>query len=131
MKVRKMIRQSSEAPKIGGQAGFFRNFVGGADWVVKGAGLALLGLVLVIFIGEGPPNPFELSHRELFLMISFLVTLIGTVLALWQQFVGGIAIVAGMIPFIGESRQWVFWAFFAIGIGNILCWQLRRITKSL
>lgn len=91
--------------------------------------MALLGLVLVIFIGEGPPNLFELSHRELFLMISFLVTLIGTVLALWQQFVGGIAIVAGMIPFIGESRQWVFQAFLLVSIGNVLCWWLRRITK--
>ena len=43
-------------------------------WLVKGAGLVLLGLVLVIAIGEGPPNPFKLSLRELALMVSLLVS---------------------------------------------------------
>jgi hypothetical protein len=99
------------------------------NWLVKAAGLALLGLVLVIAIGEGPPNPFELSGRELFLMISLLVTLTGTVLALWRQLIGGILITAGMIPFIAESHQWVFWAFFAVGIGNIVCRWLGRLNR--
>ena len=100
------------------------------SWLVKAAGVALLGLVLVIAIGEGPPNPFELSSRELLLMVSLLVTLAGTVLALWRQLIGGIVITAGMIPFIAESRQWVFWAFFVVGIGNIVCWWLKKITRT-
>ena len=75
------------------------------SWLVKAAGLALLLLVVVIAIGEGSPNPFELTGRELLLMICLLVTLAGTALALWRQMIGGIAMLAGMIPFIGESRQ--------------------------
>ena len=96
-------------------------------WLVKAAGLALLLLVVVIAIGEGPPNPFELTGRELFLFVCLLVTLAGTVLVLWHQMIGGIAMLAGMIPFIGESRQWVFWAFALIGVLNIFCWWLKRL----
>jgi len=112
---------------MSGKVKFLKISVTVVSWLVKGAGLALLGLVLVIAIGEGPPNPFELSGRELFLMISLLVTLAGTVLALWRQLIGGIVITAGMIPFIAESHKWVFWAFFVVGIGNIVCWWLRKI----
>ena len=96
------------------------------SWLVKGAGAALLLLVVVIAIGEGPPNPFKLTPRELFLFVSLATTLVGIVLALWKQLSGGILIAAGMIPFIGESHQWVFWAFALIGVLNILCWWLRR-----
>jgi hypothetical protein len=99
-------------------------------WVVKGAGLALLLLVAVIFIGEGPPNPFKLSFRELVLMISLLVSLAGMVLAFWRQLIGGIAIVVGMIPFLGESHQWVFYVFILIGVLNIFCWLVKRSQKS-
>jgi len=60
-------------------------------------------------------------------MICLLVTLAGTILALWHQMIGGIAMLAGMVPFIGKSRQWVFWAFALIGVLNILCWWLKRL----
>jgi hypothetical protein len=95
-------------------------------WVVKGAGLALLLLVLAIAIGEGPPNPFKLSPRELFLMICLLTTLAGIVLALWRQGVGGVMMLAGMVPFAGETHQWLLYAFGLIGILNIICWRLRK-----
>ncbi len=97
------------------------------SWSAKGAGLALLLLVVVIAIGEGPPNPFELTGRELFLFVCLLVTLVGTVLALWHQVIGGIAILAGMIPFISESGQWVFWVFALIGVLNVACWWLKKL----
>ena len=95
-------------------------------WFVKGIGLALLLLVLAIAIGEGPPNPFKLSPRELFLMICLLITLAGIVLALWRQGTGGVMMLAGMIPFAGETHQWLFYAFGLIGILNIFCWWLKR-----
>ena len=95
-------------------------------WFVKGIGLALLLLVLAIAIGEGPPNPFKLSQRELFLMICLLITLAGIVLALWRQGIGGAMMLAGMIPFAGETHQWLLYAFGLIGILNIICWRLRK-----
>ena len=100
------------------------------SWLVKAAGLALLLLVVVIAIGEGPPNPFKLTGRELFLFVCLLVTLAGTILALWHQMIGGIAVLAGMIPFIGESSQWVFRAFALIGVLNILCWWLKKLQEK-
>ncbi len=99
-------------------------------WLVKGAGLAVLGLVLVIFIGEGPPNPFELTARELFLFVSLLATLVGLGLALWNQLVSGIVILVGIIPFAGERLLWLFWAFAAVGVCNILCWWLKKLQKQ-
>ena len=99
-------------------------------WLVKGAGLALLGLVLAIVVGEGPPNPFELTRRELLLFVSLLVTLAGIVLALWQQLMGGLAMLIGMIPFIGESGQWIFWAFAITGILNVLCWWPKKLYNK-
>lgn len=100
------------------------------SWVVKGVGLALLLLVVVIAVGEGPPNPFELSPRELVLFISLLITLIGIVLALLRQLIGGIAILVGMISFAGESQQWIFYAFILIGILNVLCWWLKKLRTK-
>lgn len=95
------------------------------SWVVKAIGSVLLLLIVVIFIGEGPPNPLKLNPKELFLMVSLLITLAGIVLAFWRQLVGGVAILVGMIPFVGESQQWIFWAFVLIGVLNILCWWLK------
>lgn len=100
------------------------------SWLVKAAGVALLLLVLVIAIGEGPPNPFKLKARELFLMISLLVTLTGIILALWWQLLGGVAMIAGMVAFIGESRQWIFWAFALIGVLNVVCWWLKKLQAG-
>jgi hypothetical protein len=95
-------------------------------WLVKGVGLVLLLLVLAIAIGEGPPNPFKLSPRELFLMICLLITLAGIALAQWRQGIGGVIMLAGMIPFAGETHQWLFYTFALIGVLNILCWRLRK-----
>jgi len=100
------------------------------SWIVKSAGILLLLLVVVIAIGEGPPNPFKLTARELFLMISLLVTLAGIILALWRQLFGGIAILIGMIPFAGELHQWIFYAFVLVGILNIVCWWLQNISHT-
>jgi len=100
------------------------------SWLVKAAGLALLGLVLVIAVGEGPPNPFKLSGRELFLMISLLVTLAGTVLALWRQLIGGILILTGQLPFINHWNQRVFATFVMVGVLNLLCWWFRKSLST-
>ena len=58
-------------------------------WLVKGAGIAILGLVLVVFVGEGPPNPFKFTARELLFGVGFLVVWVGLALAVWRQLIGG------------------------------------------
>lgn len=101
-----------------------------SSWLTKAVGLALLLLVVTIAIGEGPPNPFKLSSRELILLISLLVSLAGTILVLWNQLIGGIAILGGMILFMGETHQWVFWAFALVGVLNIVCWTLGKLHRK-
>ena len=120
----------AKGSKMSGKRKFKAYLVGGLSWVIKAAGLALLALVLVIAIGEGPPNPFGLSSRELFLMVSLLVTLVGTVLAMWRQLIGGILILAGQLPFIDHWGQWVFAAFVIVGILNLLCWWFKKSSKK-
>jgi len=101
--------------------------------LVKGAGIAILLLLLAIFIGEGPPNPFKLTTRELFLMVMFLTTWVGLGLALWRQLVGGIVILAGIAGFTifaGMAKNWVFYSFWLVGLLNILCWRLRKSQEK-
>lgn len=104
------------------------------SWLVRVVGIALFLLVAVIFVGEGPPNPFELSVWELIGFLGILVTLTGVVLALWRQLIGGILILAGMLPFIDDiewsSSAWVFCVFILLGILNIICWLLRKVLRK-
>ena len=103
-------------------------------WLVKGLGLAVLLLILAIFIGEGPPNPFKLTARELVLMFFFLTIWIGLALSVWRQLIGGIVIIAGIGSFTiigGMGHSWVFYAFWLMGILNILCWWLKKLQKKL
>ena len=93
----------------------------------------ILLLVLTIFIGEGPPNPFKLTSRELLLMVGLLTTLVGLALALWRQLVGGIVILVGIAGFTiiaGVQETWLFYAFWLLGLLNILCWWLRRLQGN-
>ena len=103
-------------------------------WLVKVAGLAVLLLLLAIFIGEGPPNPFKLTARELFIMVMLLTILTGLALALWRQLTGGIVILTGVVSFMiigGIQHNWVFYAFWVMGLLNILCWWLKKLQKKL
>ncbi|MFH1614406.1 MAG: hypothetical protein ABIG61_04900 [Planctomycetota bacterium] len=101
----------------------------GMSWTVKAAGAGLLLLILAIFVGEGPPNPLELTARELVLMVQLLTTLVGLALAVWRQLTGGIIVLAGIVSFTifgGIQHNWVFYAFWVIGLLNILCWWLKK-----
>ncbi|MCK4753219.1 MAG: hypothetical protein KAS75_07215 [Planctomycetes bacterium] len=103
------------------------------SWAVKGAGLAMLLLILVIAIGEGPPNPFKLSTKELFMMTSLLVTCFGLGFVLWRQLIGGVIILVGMIVFcVFNSRVpdlWVIHVLCLLGLLNVFYGWLKR--KSL
>ena len=101
--------------------------------MVKGVGLAVLLLLLAIFIGEGPPNPFKLTARELFIMVILLTTLTGLALAVWRQLIGGIVVLTGIgsyTIFGGIEHNWVFYAFWLIGLLNLFCWWLRKLQKN-
>ena len=102
-------------------------------WLVKGAGVAMLLLILAIFIGEGPPNPAKLSARQLLMSGSLLAVCVGFGLAVWRQLTGGMVILAGAIGITaseGLQMNWVFCTFWGIGLLNVLCWWLTKRTRS-
>ena len=102
--------------------------------LVKGIGIALLLLLLVIFIGEGPPNPFKLTARELSFMAVLLTILFGLALAVWQQLIGGIVVLAGIAAFtliFGVQDKWLIFAFLLTGVLNIICWRLRSKCERI
>lgn len=102
-------------------------------WLVRGGCVAILLLVLAIFIGEGPPNPFKLTSRELLLMFWFLATLVGLALALWRQLLGGIIVLVSITGFTivaGVQENWLFYALWLMGLLNIFCWWFRRLQGN-
>jgi hypothetical protein len=110
------------------------HFVTGLGRMVKGAGLALLLEVLVICIGEGPPNLLKLKGIELIQMVNFLTALVGLALAVWKQGIGGAVTTIGILLFvfvetIGRVKLFVgtwFLLIGFIGVLNIVCWWLKK-----
>ena len=102
-------------------------------WFVKGSCAAILLLVLTIFIGEGPPNPIKLKAREILLMVMFLAIWVGIALSLWRHLTGGIVIlvsIAVLTIFAGMQKNWLFYAFWVLGLFNVLCGSLRRLRED-
>ncbi|HLN28130.1 MAG TPA: hypothetical protein VK395_10335 [Gemmataceae bacterium] len=78
----------------------------GLRWTARLLGVVLVGLVLVIFVGEGGFNPFKLSPLEAIQMTLFLTTCFGLVVAWRWQVIGGAISTGGMLLFLAVE----FWA---------------------
>jgi len=104
-----------------------------ARWAARLTGAFLVGLVLLLAIGEGPPNPFALTGREQALMAAFLASLAGMVLLWWRELAGGLLALVGVAGFYaihyvtsgGWPRGWVFPLFFVPGLLALVAWWLR------
>jgi len=104
-----------------------------ARWSARLTGAFLVGLVLVIATGEGPPNPFALTGREQALMAAFVASLAGMVLLWWRELAGGLLALGGVagsyaIHYVtsgGWPRGWTFPLFFLPGLLALLAWRLR------
>jgi hypothetical protein len=71
----------------------------GLRWTARLLGAALVGLVLVILIGEGGFNPLKLRLVEAIQMALFLTTCIGVVIAWRWPFIGGAISTGGILLF--------------------------------
>jgi hypothetical protein len=75
----------------------------GVRWTARVASALLVGIILVIFIGEGF-NPLRLKGVEVIQMIFFWTTCIGMVIDWrWQLIVGALSL-GGMILFLAVER---------------------------
>ena len=88
-------------------------------WTARVLSLAVLGLVLLFFIGEGGFNPVTMTARESVLMILFLLTCIGLVVGWRWEAIGGSLAILSMVLFY--VANWIFsghlprgWAFAAM-----------------
>ncbi len=68
-------------------------------WTARLLGAALVGLVLVIFVGEGGFNPLKLGAVEAIQMTLFLTTCVGLVIAWRWPVVGGAISTGGILLF--------------------------------
>ncbi|MDD5459039.1 MAG: hypothetical protein PHF37_06580 [Phycisphaerae bacterium] len=103
-------------------------------WFVKIAGITIFLLITAIAVGEGQPNPFKLPVRELLMFVFVLTIWVGLALALWQQWLGGLVILVGIVSVTavhGIQHNWLFHAFWILGLLNIFCWRLKKSGKGL
>ena len=105
----------------------------GVRWTARVLSAPLVGLALVIFIGEGF-NPLRLKGVEVIQMIFFWTACIGMVIAWWRQVIGGALSLGAMILFFaverfvtgGFPRGLVFYLMLLPGILFLMDSLIRR-----
>jgi hypothetical protein len=102
----------------------------------------VISVVLLIFIamtaiGEGFPNPLELSGRESLLTVAFVAMVAGLIVGWWRELAGGLLILCGFAAFMlvefvatrDAGMSWVFALFPVAGILYLLFWRLGRLRR--
>jgi hypothetical protein len=91
-------------------------------------------MIAAFFIGEGGFNPLKATMRESLLMVAFVITCAGLLLAWRFELTGALMTIGGMmlfylIEFIATGRLLMGWAFPLIalpGLLHLFCvWQER------
>lgn len=73
------------------------------QWTARVLSVGLIGLFLMLLIGEGVRNPFGLTERELALFAAMWVMLGGLAAAWSQPRVGGAVALLGYLGFVSVS----------------------------
>jgi hypothetical protein len=84
-------------------------------WIARVLGIVLVGLLLLIAVGEGVPSPF--SHPFVITMglLAIILVPLGILLAWRWEFLGGIMSLAGRILFVvAETINWRHPFFFIL-----------------
>lgn len=97
--------------------------------------VALLLFVGLMAMGEGFPNPLELSGRESLLTVAFVAMVAGLVVGWWRELAGGLLIVCGFLAFMlveyvatgDPGMSWIFALFPLTGVLYLLFWRLGRL----
>ncbi len=97
--------------------------------------VALLLFVGLMAVGEGFPNPLELSGRESLLTVAFVAMVAGLVVGWWRELAGGSLVLGGFAAFMlvefiatGDAgMSWIFALFPLAGALYLLFWHLGRL----
>jgi hypothetical protein len=99
-------------------------FIRALRWIARIAGIALVGIVLLFFIGEGF-NPLRLTPHEALMMALFWTALVGLLVGWRREGLGGALTVGSLLVFgflewlkTGSLRQLL--PFAIIGLPGLL-----------
>jgi hypothetical protein len=111
----------------------------GLRWTGRLFAAALLGLVAVIFLGEGGFNPLKLRGVEPILMVCFWTACIGMMVAWRWEVIGGALSLGGMLCFLavefavrgGLPRGLMLYLMLLPGLLFLLSGLVRRRMPAL
>jgi hypothetical protein len=103
-------------------------------WLARFAGLVGAGVVALIAVGEGFPNPLRMSPQELALLICLFVTWCGLLVGWRWELAGALMILGGMALFYAIElldsgrfpRGWFLPFLAAPGFLFLYCWLATR-----
>jgi hypothetical protein len=102
-------------------------------WTARIIGIAILGLIVALAIGEGVPNPLRGSFREHLLGIGILTMLIGQIVAWRWEGIGSLLILGGFALFAivnhGVPVNVVFGPWLVTGLLYLISWW--RTPKAI
>lgn len=95
-------------------------------WTARTLGTLVLGLLVVLAIGEGVPNPCTQPLSVNLLSLGLLTMVAGLLVAWRWEGIGGSLILGGLAFFVsvnhGIRPNAVFGTFFLVGVLYLLCW---------
>jgi len=105
-------------------------------WTARIAGLMLIGLVVLMLFADGPPNPFDLTDKELQLFSAMIIMTVGLVIAYKREILGGLLATGGYIFFAVAEGSLdngpIFPIFFIIGALYLYCgWKDKKESNKI
>ena len=99
-------------------------------WTARTIGIPLFGLLVVLTMGDGVPNPLTASWRENLFGTVVLMMLFGLILAWKWEGVGGLLILGGLVLFAAANEpallSIVLTPWLVTGLLYLACWAGAR-----
>ncbi len=99
-------------------------------WTARTIGIPLFGLLVILTMGDGIPNPLTASRREDLFGIVVLTMLFGLVLASKWEGIGGLLILGGLVLFATANEtillDIVVTPWLVVGLSYLVCWAGKR-----
>jgi hypothetical protein len=106
-----------------------RRIISVARWTARTIGVGLLALIAILAIGEGGPNPMQVSLRENLLGAALLAMLVGQIVAWKWEGTRGLLVLGGFVLFaivnpgvrLNQSLV-VAGPWLVTGLLYVVCW---------
>lgn len=99
-------------------------------WTARAIGIGIVGLIAILAIGEGGPNPFAMSLRENLLGLALLTMTLGLLVGWKWEGAGGILILGGFAWFAIVNGRFQLNALMVVWLGvgvlYLICWWRNR-----